>query len=190
MAGGTNLYVPVLGSGTCWVALTEAEGNVGTDQLAMFAKCTGTPPTAAGVFEHGCMMTQTDSGSGKEAVWQNTGTSAVPVWALMPTSGTSGTEYGMVAQKTNGTTDTNVFTVATLPFAATLTGVWTIAELDGPANISLVSSTLGTIATMAKGSIGVMVGSSIANAALASGSTLTVRSSNTLNATVLMSFLA
>lgn len=72
---GTNFYTAI--SSTCDVALVE-EG-----QLAMLAKCTGTPPTTANVFEHGCIMTQTDSGSGNAALYENTGTSAIPVWNLI-----------------------------------------------------------------------------------------------------------
>lgn len=81
---GTNLFVPI--STTCWVALTEAENSIGSDQLVLFAKCTGTPPTTVNVFEHGCVMIRTDSGTGVPAMFQNTGTAAAPVWTSITTS--------------------------------------------------------------------------------------------------------
>ena len=81
---GTNFFTPI--SATCWVGLTEAEGQTSGGQLAMFAKCTGAPPTTAGVFAHGCLMNRTDSGTGSNALSQNTGSSAVPVWTTLDTS--------------------------------------------------------------------------------------------------------
>lgn len=186
MAGGTNLFTQL--TSTLWVALTQAENSVGTDQLALLAKCTGTPPTTAGLFAPGCIMIQTDAGSGNEGQWTNTGTSAAPVWSLL-TGGTGGTTYGMVAKQTNGLTDTNVFG-GNVPFGLTLTGVWEVSKDDTNASVSLVS-TAGTIATMQKGTMGAMVGSAIANTALTTGNSLVVRSSSaTGNATVFMSFLA
>lgn len=84
---GTNLFTAI--SATCWIALTE-EGKTSSSQLAMFAKCVGTPPTTANVFEHGCLITQTDSGTGNPALYENTGSSAVPSWTLVaaPAPGT------------------------------------------------------------------------------------------------------
>ncbi len=189
MAGGTNLFTQI--NSTLWVALSEGESNVGTDQLALLAKCTGTPPTTAGLFAHGCIMIQTDSAS--EAQWSNTGTSALPVWGLIVTDGTSGVDYGSVAVKTNGTTDVNVF-AATMPFAATLTSAAVIgAAAAGGTSITLGGglSTAATIVTMITGTNGAMFGSSIANVAIAKGDVLTVRSGSTSSdATVILTFLA
>ncbi len=78
---GTNFYTPI--SATCWVAFTTETQNSSFEQLAMMAKCTGTPPTTANVFEHGCIMTQTDTSSGSPSLYENTGTSALPVWNLI-----------------------------------------------------------------------------------------------------------
>lgn len=86
-----NFYSPI--SSTCWIALTEAENAPSSQsQLAMLAKCTGTPPTTANVFEHGCLITQTDSGTGVKAVYQNTGTSASPVWSGLAVSAGANTQ--------------------------------------------------------------------------------------------------
>lgn len=83
---GSNPYTQI--SPTCWVALTEAENAPSPDvQLTLIAKCLGVPPTTANVFEHGCMMTRTDSGTGTPAVYQNTGSSASPTWTLFSSGG-------------------------------------------------------------------------------------------------------
>lgn len=57
------------------------------NQFIVLAKCTGTPPATANVFAHGCLMLQTDSGTGNRALYQNTGSSASPVWDLLDVSG-------------------------------------------------------------------------------------------------------
>ena len=77
---GTNLFVPI--SGSCAVALTRDDA-ASSSELAVFAKCTGTPPTTANVFEHGCLIIQTDTNTGSNAVFQNVGSSASPSWAAI-----------------------------------------------------------------------------------------------------------
>jgi hypothetical protein len=72
---GTNLFSNI--SSTLEVCLTDASGN------AMFAKCVGTPPTTTGIFEHGCLIIQTDTGAGNSAIYENTGTLTSPVWNLI-----------------------------------------------------------------------------------------------------------
>lgn len=67
---GTNFFTPI--STTCDVGLTNAAGE------AQLARCTGVPPTTAGVFGVGCIMIRYDNGT----QYQNTGTVAVPVWTL------------------------------------------------------------------------------------------------------------
>jgi len=69
---GTNFFSPV--TSTLSIALTD------DSNLAVLAKCTGTPPTTAGVFQHGCILIQTDSGTGNKALYENVGTSASPSW--------------------------------------------------------------------------------------------------------------
>lgn len=72
---GTNIFSDI--SSTLSIALADASG------LAILAKCTGAPPTTANVFQHGCLIIRTDSGSGNPALYENTGTSAVPSWNLV-----------------------------------------------------------------------------------------------------------
>ena len=72
---GTNITSEL--SPTLQVRETDRTG------LAITALCLGTPPTTAGIFQHGCLMVQTDSGSGNKAIYENTGTTAVPVWDLI-----------------------------------------------------------------------------------------------------------
>lgn len=72
---GSNFYAKL--SDTCSICLTDENG------LARFAQCTGTPPTTVGVFAHGCLMMQNDSGTGNSSLYENTGTSASPSWDLV-----------------------------------------------------------------------------------------------------------
>lgn len=51
--------------------------------FALLADCVGTPPTTASLFAHGCIINQTDSGAGNPAIYENTGTTASPVWDLI-----------------------------------------------------------------------------------------------------------
>lgn len=106
---GTNLFTPV--TSTLWVALSEGENMPNGDtQLAMFAKCTGTPPTTANLFEHGCLITQTDKAAASPAIFQNTGTSAVPVWTLIDTALPGDTASSLI--DTNSVTALDVGTTA------------------------------------------------------------------------------
>lgn len=75
MQAGTNLFTEV--TAALDVALTDKNG------LAYFCKGTGAPATTAGIFAHGCLFIQTDSGSGNAALYENTGTTASPVWNLV-----------------------------------------------------------------------------------------------------------
>lgn len=77
MAGnvyGSNVFGRV--SDSLQIALNDENG------LAVLAKCTGAPPTPAGVFQHGCLMLQLDTGTGNPALFQNTGSVAVPAWTF------------------------------------------------------------------------------------------------------------
>ena len=87
---GTNLFTAI--SSTCWIALTEEEGQSGSnnnEQPAMLAKCDGVPPVLARVFGVACIMQRIDDGS----LYTNTGTFAVPVWTLVGTGGAGSTGY-------------------------------------------------------------------------------------------------
>lgn len=79
---GTNLFTAV--NSTLSIALTDQAG------LAVLARCLGAAPTTAGIFQHGCLILRVDSGDGVGAMYQNTGTSAVPSWTLVPLSGRGG----------------------------------------------------------------------------------------------------
>ena len=61
---------------------TSAKG----EQLALSAECTGTIPTTADVFAHGCVMTKLDTATSSAAIYENTGSSASPVWTLVGVS--------------------------------------------------------------------------------------------------------
>ena len=87
---GTNLFA--LKTATLDIALTD-ESN-----LAMFAKCTGAPPTTASVFAHGAICIRTDSGTGVKAIYENVGSSAVPSWNLMGEISTEEIGDGQVTQ--------------------------------------------------------------------------------------------
>ncbi len=71
--------------------------------LILSANCTGTPDTTANVFQHGATMTRTDSGTGVNAIYQNTGSSAAPVWTLFDT----GTSFALPTDATDSSTTTD-----------------------------------------------------------------------------------
>jgi len=74
---GSNFFNVSAENSAVSVALTD--GN----NLAIFAKCTGAPPGTAGLFAHGCLIIRTDSGTGNQSLYENTGTTAAPVWNLV-----------------------------------------------------------------------------------------------------------
>lgn len=138
---GTNFFTPI--SSTCWVALTEEDVSSVNGQLAMLAKCTGVPPTTANVFEHGCLMNRTDSGAGVNALYQNTGTAASPVWTLIDTSlpgdtasslvdsnGLTTMDSGATALAVNNLRATNSAAGAVSANAVTLSAVGTDAAVS------------------------------------------------------------
>lgn len=92
---GTNFFTLIDGSTTCWVALTEQEGEIESAQPGMVAKCIGVPPTTANYFGTGCLMLRMDNGT----MYQNTGTFAIPVWTLMTQApgGGGGSAYSVGA---------------------------------------------------------------------------------------------
>lgn len=69
---GTNLFAAQ--SSTLDICLTDPNG------LAMFAKCTGVPPTTADLFAAGCLIIRTD---GTPATFQNDGSSTSPSWSQL-----------------------------------------------------------------------------------------------------------
>ena len=142
---GTNFYTPI--SATCWIALTEAENATLGVQRAMLAKCLGTPPTTANTFEHGCLMTQTDSSGA--ALYENTGTFASPTWTLVGTSA-PGTlaltnTHILVGNASNLATDVALSGDATLAN----TGALTVAA--GAITTAKIAAANVTLATLAAG---------------------------------------
>lgn len=98
---GTNLFAAQ--TSTLDICLTDENG------LAVYAKCTGAPPTTADIFQHGCLINRTDSGTGNPALYQNVGSSAVPSWTLVG-SGGGGSATSLV--DTNSNTAVSVGTTA------------------------------------------------------------------------------
>lgn len=116
---GTNLFTPI--SSTCWIALTEEEGQSGSnnnEQPAMLAKCIGVPPATARTFGIACIMQRIDTGE----IYANTGTFAAPVWTLVGTGSAGATGYtGYTGPAgSNGTTGATGYTGPS--GAATATG--------------------------------------------------------------------
>jgi len=69
---GTNLFATV--TNTLKACLTDQNG------LIVIGSCVGTPPTTPNTFAKGAMIIQTDLGTNNN--FQNTGTTASPVWSL------------------------------------------------------------------------------------------------------------
>lgn len=111
MLPGTNYFTNY--TSAVQLGLTDEQG------YAMFAKCTGVPITTGGIFQHGCLMNRTDSGTGTNALYQNTGSVAVPVWTLLDTgveqdatvlvdsNGVVSVSIGTTASAVNGLVVTN-----------------------------------------------------------------------------------
>lgn len=70
---GTDLFSRL--TATTQSGLTRQNGT-----LIMYATGTGTIDTTANTYEHGCIMVMRDTATGVNALYQNTGSSAVPVW--------------------------------------------------------------------------------------------------------------
>lgn len=131
--------------------------EVDQNGLALTANCTGTPPTTAGVFQHGCLITQTDSGTSTNAVYQNIGSSAVPSWSLVDTA--SGALAATSLVDANGATAVGVTTVAT--------AVNYLNETSGAAGQDVTLAAVGAdtniyLKLKGKGSSGVSIGSDAA----------------------------
>ena len=75
---GSNLHAQGSTS-TLFIRETDYDGQ----GLAVSATCSGTPPTTASVFAHGCLMRQYDTATGSSALFENIGSSATPVWSAI-----------------------------------------------------------------------------------------------------------
>lgn len=91
----TNFPTPL--NSTCKLLLGDGTG------YAVLASCTSTPPTTADVFQHGCIMAQTDTATSSQALYQNIGSVAVPSWSLLDTASAS---FTLPAAATDATTTT------------------------------------------------------------------------------------
>lgn len=112
---GTSLSAPHPTIANLYPVITDSLNS----NHILLAYCTGTPDTTAGTYAHGALMIQRDSGTGANAVYQNTGSSAVPAWTLFDTgtgfalpttatdsSTTTGTSFGITANSvTTGTVE-------------------------------------------------------------------------------------
>lgn len=84
--------------GTNLMPTTNIEANVtprelDANGLVISGVCTGAPSsscTTAGVYAHGCIMLQSDSGTGNAANFENIGSSAVPSWSALAGVGATG----------------------------------------------------------------------------------------------------
>lgn len=109
MLPGTNLFGKF--NAATDIALTNPEG------LAIFARCTGTPPTTASTFAHGCIITVTDTTTGTSANFENTGSAASPVWTLVSAK-TASLSTATIA--TTGNTDGYIVA----PFAGKVSAIY------------------------------------------------------------------
>ncbi len=104
--------------------------------------------------------------------------------------------YGVVAVGTTGTTAVSIFG-GTAPTSGTITGFWLVtsaATAGSAGTISLLSTTAGTIATIANvgtnsAYVGGTTGTSVLNAAFATGDTVTVQGVGAGTSTAYVTFV-
>lgn len=85
-----------------YVGLTDSSSTVGTDPVAFCIFRNVSLDTTANVYHHGCIAILVSGGTGTNAVYQNTGSYAVPVWTLFDT----GTGFSLPTSATDATTTT------------------------------------------------------------------------------------
>jgi hypothetical protein len=182
VSAGSSLFAPHSTIANLWVALTDSTDS----NYIILARCTGTPDTTTETFAHGCLMIRTDSGTGTNAIYENTGSAAAPVWELLNTSG--GASYSVAVARTNGTTPVSFFG-ATNNFNGTIKAVEVISQDDANGTISVATDS-GVTASIVKGSINSVRGSgtSVNNTFTSTGSLTTVSDAASGNATVLVFF--
>lgn len=185
---GTNFLVPI--TSTLNVAFDDKNG------YAYFATCTGTPPSSGLPnqfvgFIHGCLMQQTDSGTGVSALWQNTGaTGTSPVWERILADGSGSSQYGVISVPVSGTTvAVNVFGV-TNGINGTVTGVYAVSGTTAATTVTLADSA-GTVAALPLSTtVGGVTGSAfIVNSAFTSAGTMTLTSSTVAASVVTITFI-
>ena len=137
--------------------------TVSTDSnLIIAAYCTGAPDTTANTYEHGCVMTRTDSGTGSPAVYQNVGSSASPSWTLLTTD---------AAPQVKTVTALGTVQNSTPTAAQLIGGIVTQTSATGAGTVTLPTGTLlsGAVANVVVGSTFVVYFSN-----LGGGFTLTI----------------
>jgi hypothetical protein len=184
---GSNFFAKK--TSTLDIAFCDANG------LAVFAKCTGTPPTTANVFSHGCLINQTDSGTGTAAIYQNTGSSASPVWTLLDTAlpgdsasklidtnSLTAVDVGTTASAVNNLRVTNSATGAVSANAVAITAVGS----DSAVSLSMAPKGATGILTLglSNGTGDIVVGSSSATQTTKIGNGAGIQNVNIANATV------
>lgn len=193
---GTSLSAPHPTIANLWPVVTD---SINSNHI-LFGYCNGSPDTTAGVYAHGCILNQRDSGTGSKALWENIGSSAVPSWNLLGqiTAGeigagvvtganqTSLARYMSVATNTNGTTPVNIFGTGGSPTGMTLTSVMSINK-DATAGNIIVKQAANTVSNHPKSTTLTWVAGAtlIANNTYAAADVATVESSTSGNATVI-----
>ena len=104
-----------------------------------------TPATTANVYQKGCLMAKTDAAGGVEAVYQNTGTLAVPVWTVLETSNAAFQVVLAGRPTTVGGSATEAFTVTG---ALTTDQVFVQVYNNGTANVSVLEARITAANTL------------------------------------------
>lgn len=145
----------------------------------LLTTCQGAPPTTANMFVHGCLMVQTDTATGSNAVYQNTGSFAVPVWTLLDTAlggpatslvdtnSVTALDVGTTTSAVNNLRVTNSATGAVTVNAVTLSAVGT----DAAVSINVVPKGVTGIFTLglSNGTGDIVLGQSTATQAVRIG---------------------
>lgn len=155
---GTSFEAPATSSLN--ISLNDSSGN------AILASCTSTPPTTANVFAHGCLIIQSDSGTGANSVYQNTGSIAVPAWSLLDT----GTSFTLPTTSTDAATTTT--TSFNLAMSAITSGSGMVVAVNAMTSGKAVSVT-STSAVITSGNV--------VNVSLTSSGTLAAKTGATFN---------
>lgn len=154
MIPGTDLFAAL--NSTTGIALT----NKGSNGLAILAKSnTLTLDTTANVYDVGCLMFCVAAGGG---LYENTGTSAAPVWTLI--SATNAGLTGVYVKNGNGTTLIRLGGSPTSNATGVITAVEVISlDTNGGDTITFSNGCSTQNITVKEGSLGAVTGSSGAN---------------------------
>ena len=150
----TNLGTKITSTLKGHLSIVDSNTAAGKQPL-LLATCTGTPPTTANTFAHGCLMIQGDTSTGTAAVYQNTGSFASPVWTLFDTSLPGDTASSLI--DTNSATAVNVGTTASAVNYVTVTNSATGAVSANAVTIAANGSDSAVSLTLVpKGATGIV----------------------------------